>query len=211
MHIAVLHGMHHAYSDTPEDPHSPVQKPFFAMMWRTHLIYHDLKTRRVAPEARFEGRVPSWPLVDEKLLLWPGTVAWIALYSLVYVAFATEWWMFLLLPVHFLLGPIHGGIVNYFGHKLGYRNFATRDNSKNTLVFDVLTMGELFQNNHHKHPMSTNFGARWFELNPAYQIMRVLAALRIIHAPRSAGLPALHEAAGVPRLGPGPVAPRGAT
>jgi stearoyl-CoA desaturase (delta-9 desaturase) len=63
---------------------------------------------------------------------------------------------------------------------VGYRNFESADNSKNTLVVDVLTMGELFQNNHHKWGQSPNFAVRWFEIDPSYQIMRVLSWLRII-------------------------------
>jgi stearoyl-CoA desaturase (delta-9 desaturase) len=178
---AILHRMHHAYSDTPKDPHSPMhQRNLFAMMWRTKKIYEDVKERRVAVEPRFEDGYPEWSLLDDKLSTMPLAVAWGTLYALVYIAFATHWWMFLLLPFHWFLGPVHGAIVNYCGHKIGYRNYASDDNSKNTLVFDVLTMGELFQNNHHKWGQSPNFAVRFFEIDPAYQIMRVLEFVRVI-------------------------------
>jgi stearoyl-CoA desaturase (delta-9 desaturase) len=78
------------------------------------------------------------------------------------------------------MGPVHGAIVNWCGHKYGYRNFASDDVSRNTLPFDFLTGGELFQNNHHESAMSPNFAARWFEIDPTYQVMRVLAALKVI-------------------------------
>lgn len=178
---AVMHRMHHAYSDTPKDPHSPVhQKNFFLMMWRTLRQYDDLRLGRVTPEARFDGGYPEWKLLDETLAGWGTSVAFGAAYTLYYVAFATHWWMFLLLPFHWLLGPTHGAIVNWLGHKVGYRNYDSADNSKNTLVFDVLTMGELFQNNHHKWGQSPNFAVRWFEIDPAYQFIRLLGWLRII-------------------------------
>ena len=178
---AVLHRMHHAYSDTARDPHSPVQEPnLFKMMWRTKTIYDDVKLQRVTVEPRFLGGCPQWKLFDETLSNMWVSVAWGTLYALVYVVFATHWWMFLLLPFHWLLGPVHGAIVNYLGHKLGYRNYESSDRSRNTLVFDVLTMGELFQNNHHHWGQSPDFAVRWFEIDPTYQIMRLLAALRII-------------------------------
>jgi stearoyl-CoA desaturase (delta-9 desaturase) len=41
-------------------------------------------------------------------------------------------------------------------------------------------MGELFQNNHHKYPMSPDFAARWFEVDPTWQVMRLLAKARVI-------------------------------
>jgi stearoyl-CoA desaturase (delta-9 desaturase) len=47
-------------------------------------------------------------------------------------------------------------------------------------VFDFVTMGELFQNNHHKFGMSPNFAARWFEVDPTYQIMKALQVVGII-------------------------------
>lgn len=178
---AVMHRMHHAYSDTEKDPHSPIHQPnFFRMMWRTKVQYADLKTRRVAPDARFDGGYPEWKLLDETLGGWGASVTWGTLYAVYYLAFATHWWMFLLLPFHWFMGPTHGAIVNYLGHKLGYRNYDSDDNSKNTLVFDVLTAGELFQNNHHKWGQSPNFAVRWFEIDPTYQFVRVLGWLGIV-------------------------------
>jgi stearoyl-CoA desaturase (delta-9 desaturase) len=88
--------------------------------------------------------------------------------------------MYALLPYHYIMGPVHGAIVNWCGHKYGYKNFDNGDKSRNTLIFDFVTMGELFQNNHHKFGMSPNFAIRWFELDPAYQVMRLLDLVGII-------------------------------
>ena len=95
------------------------------------------------------------------------------------------------------MGPIHGAIVNWCGHKYGYRSFDNGDQSRNTLPFDVVTMGELFQNNHHKYPMSPNFAARRFEIDPTWQVMRLLARFRVIEiaTPQRAVYPQLREAA----------------
>ena len=178
---AILHRMHHAYSDTPKDPHSPHQQPnYFKMMWVTKNIYHGFAHNEVEPEARFEGGMPVWPAIDRLGRSWIGRMAWVAGYTGVYLVFATHWWMFLLLPLHYVMGPIHGGIVNWCGHKYGYHNFENGDRSKNTLVFDFVTLGELFQNNHHKFGMSPNFAARWFEVDPTYQVMKVMNWMGII-------------------------------
>jgi stearoyl-CoA desaturase (delta-9 desaturase) len=183
---AIMHRMHHAYSDTPLDPHSPVQQGFLKMMWRTKLQFEGIKNRRIAVDPRFEGGYPEWKLFDTTLTNWPVSIAWGTLYTLFYIAFAPHWWLVVLMaPIHWFLGPIHGGIVNWFGHKLGYRNYDSKDNSKNTLPFDVLTMGELFQNNHHKWGQSPNFGVRWFEIDPAFQIMRLFSLLGIIDMSKS--------------------------
>jgi stearoyl-CoA desaturase (delta-9 desaturase) len=85
------------------------------------------------------------------------------------------------------MGPIHGAVVNWCGHKYGYQNFDNGDKSKNTLVFDFLMLGELFQNNHHKFPNRPNFAARWWEFDPTYPFMKFLHFVGIIHLRRAEG------------------------
>jgi stearoyl-CoA desaturase (Delta-9 desaturase) len=178
---ALLHREHHAFSDTIRDPHSPTNHPnVFSMMVATKDRYQAYVHRTAEPEARFLGNIPEWPLLERVGGSWITRVAWGLAYTGFYVAFATAWWQFLLLPAHWLMGPIHGAMVNWWGHRLGYRNFASRDFSRNTLPFDVLTMGELFQNNHHHASRRANFAARWFEIDPAYQVLRVLARVGLI-------------------------------
>jgi stearoyl-CoA desaturase (Delta-9 desaturase) len=172
--------MHHAFSDTAKDPHSPENHPnALAMMMFTKKRYDAFAYRREEPEARFDGNTPDWPALDRFSQRWVVRVGWIAAYTAFYAIFATGW-LWVLLPFHFVMGPIHGAIVNWCGHRYGYRNFDSRDVSRNTLLVDFITMGELFQNNHHKFAMSPNFAVRWFEIDPTYQGMRVLAALGII-------------------------------
>ncbi|HEX9296320.1 MAG TPA: acyl-CoA desaturase [Polyangiaceae bacterium] len=180
---AILHREHHAFSDTERDPHSPHVYPGLGkMMWQTKLRYEGLSTRRIVPEARFEGGYPVWPAVDHFFNRWPVRIGFGTAYTLFYLYFAPHWAYFLLLPIHYIMGPVHGAIVNYCGHKFGYRNFATPhgDKSRNTLPFDFVTWGELFQNNHHARAMSPKFAVRWFEIDPTWFIIRGLAALRII-------------------------------
>lgn len=179
---AILHRMHHAYSDTEKDPHSPM---FFKDVWQmtmhTKDIYLNYAKFNVEPEEQFRGGYPEWKLLDKISDSWFVRLGFVALYILFYVQFATAWWMFLLLPIHFFMGPVHGAIVNWCGHKYGYSNFDNHDNSKNTLPIDFLMMGELFQNNHHKLPNDVNFAQKKFELDPSYLIIKALNFLKIIH------------------------------
>jgi stearoyl-CoA desaturase (delta-9 desaturase) len=154
------------------------------MMWQTKGRYDAFCKGGLAPELRFQGDTPEWPALDAIADRWVTRLAFGSLYILVYIVFAPSWVYFLLLPIHFLMGPIHGAIVNWCGHKYGYRNFDTNDDSRNTLPFDFLTLGELFQNNHHKRGMSPNFAARWFEIDPTYSAIRIFAALGIIQIPQ---------------------------
>ena len=178
---AILHRQHHAFSDTEKDPHSPTNfSNVLTMMLHTKHRYDAYAYRREEPEPRFDGGTPEWPLLDRLGQSWVARVGWGAVYTLFYLHFATAWWMFLLLPLHYVMGPIHGAIVNWCGHRYGYKNFDNGDESRNTLPVDFLTGGELFQNNHHKFGMSPNFAVRRFEIDPCYQVMRLLAALHVI-------------------------------
>ena len=78
------------------------------------------------------------------------------------------------------MGPVHGAIVNWCGHRYGYRNFTTTDASRNSLPFDFVTLGELFQNNHHRASGRLNFASRPFELDPTYLFTRLLARTGVI-------------------------------
>ncbi len=178
---AIMHRMHHAYSDTEKDPHSPhFIKDVWGLMIKTKNIYLDYLRFKIEPEPQFIDRYPTWAFVDRFGDLWITRLLFVAFYVAFYVHFAEYWWMFLLLPIHFLMGPIHGAVVNWCGHKYGYSNYDNNDHSKNTLPLDFLMLGELFQNNHHKRPNDVNFAQRWFELDPSYPVIKLLHTLRII-------------------------------
>ncbi|GAB2771642.1 acyl-CoA desaturase [Rhabdobacter roseus] len=182
---AILHRMHHAFSDTERDPHSPHHtKNVFTMMWETKDIYNAVLNRKRAVETQFDRNYPEWRLIEKLGDSWVSRLGWGILYAvfyvLAYVYLDMHWVFFLLLPIHFLMGPIHGAIVNWSGHKYGYQNFDNNDKSKNSLIVDFLMMGELFQNNHHKRPNSLNFGSQWFEFDPTYPVIKLLSKLKII-------------------------------
>ena len=77
------------------------------------------------------------------------------------------------------MGPLQGAIVNWCGHKYGYRNFDSVDQSKNTGPWGILLMGELFQNNHHHKKDDANFAKKWFEFDIGWMWFTVLQKLKL--------------------------------
>jgi stearoyl-CoA desaturase (Delta-9 desaturase) len=176
---ALLHQAHHKYSDTEKDPHSPHFYPSInKMMMKTFHDYHSLVKQPVG--LREDHYYPTWPLLDKFATTWTHTFLWLGSYVLLYSLIVTSPWQYLFLVLHILMGPIQGATVNWFGHKLGYRNFALPDKSRNTLPVDLLLMGELYQNNHHQFPMQINFAHRWFEFDPTYPLIFVLNKLHLL-------------------------------
>lgn len=182
----VMHRMHHAFADTPNDPHSPkYDETIFKMMWKTKTIYSDITNERVTVDARFTDGVPKWAAFDKFARSWVSRLVWAALYVSVYWIYADAWYLWLLLPIQFLLSPVHGAIINWFAHLYGYRNFEVGDTSRNFLPLDFLMMGESYHNNHHKHGSRANFGGvRWHEIDPTYQVIKLFNLLGIINMPK---------------------------
>ena len=188
----VMHRMHHAFADTEKDPHSPkFSTNLFSMMWSTKDIYTAITTGKQKVEARFTKGVPNWASFDIFARSWVSRLFWGVVYIAFYIAFAPSAWFFFLIPVHFLMGPVHGVVINWFAHRLGYTNFKVSDTSKNLLPFDFLMMGEGYHNNHHKHGSRANFGGiRWHEIDPTYIIIKVLHFFKIIRLKKSASMTA---------------------
>ena len=178
----VMHRMHHEYSDTVKDPHSPhFFKDIWGMMWNTIVIFKSFKTRKNLPEPQFTREyLPVWNKLDHLGDHVITRISFALLYVGIYVAFAPSLWWFLLLPIHFLMGPIQGAIVNWCGHKYGYINYHNGDHSKNSSPFGIVMMGELFQNNHHHQKYNANFARKWFEFDLTYIIMLGLNKMKII-------------------------------
>ncbi|GAA4110612.1 acyl-CoA desaturase [Aquimarina addita] len=184
----VMHRMHHAYVDTEKDPHSPkYDSNLFSMMWRTKSIYQDINNNRIELDTKFTKNTPQWAKFDNFASSTTSRVIWGLLYTLFFYFFATAWWQWLFLPVAFLMAPIHGVIINWFGHIVGYTNFQVNNTSKNLLPFDFLMMGEGYHNNHHKYSHRANFGGiRWYEIDPTFYIMIFLNSIGIIQLKKRA-------------------------
>ncbi len=177
----LLHRLHHAHTDTEADPHSPhFSENIPLLLLKTRNSYHSIYTGSTVVDARYHRNLPKWEAFDRMAHNWVSRMAWGAIYVLIYWFIATEWWMWLFLPVTFALGAIQGLAVNWWAHRFGYSNYDNGDTSKNILPFDFLFWGEAYHNNHHKYPGRVNNAIRWFEFDPGYWAMRLMHKLGVI-------------------------------
>ena len=62
---AIMHRMHHAFSDTEKDPHSPhFFKEVMSMMKYTYKIFSGIHNNKLQFDAKFDRNFPEWKTVD---------------------------------------------------------------------------------------------------------------------------------------------------
>jgi stearoyl-CoA desaturase (delta-9 desaturase) len=172
------HRVHHKLSDQPGDVHSAKLDGFFwshvgwilSKRW-DKTDYEKIRDLEKYPELRWL----------EKHFLVPPTVLGIALFAIGGVH-ALVWG---LLVSTVLLW--HGTFtINSLTHMFGRRRYATTDNSRNSAILAVVTMGEGWHNNHHYYQRSVRQGFYWWEIDPTFYILKAMEALGLVwdlHAP----------------------------
>ncbi len=166
------HRMHHRYSDLDDDVHSPRDG-----FWWSHVGWI-LSTRYKATDLAAIRDFAAYP--ELRLL---DRYSWAPPWALGIACFALGGWGGLL--IGFFLSTVllwHGTfVVNSLTHLFGRRRFATTDTSRNSLVIALITGGEGWHNNHHYLPASVRQGFAWWEFDPTWYTLRVLAALHLVH------------------------------
>jgi fatty-acid desaturase len=166
---AATHRLHHMRSDQEGDPHSPLDGPWWSHMnwlwvYRTP-EQRDRLFKRFAPDLMhdrmmlfFEKTYGLWLIASGiGLYAWGGLpfLVWGLCVRMVFMYHST--WF-----------------VNSATHLWGYRNYETKDESRNLWWVAVLAYGEGWHNNHHAHPHTARAGHRWWELDPTFWAIRTL-------------------------------------
>jgi fatty-acid desaturase len=186
--FVAYHRMHHRYSDNELDPHTPRNSLAWGHMgWvvceSAKIEWADMYQQyaKDVVSDRFYRRFERQPLV-----VW----LWLA-HAVVYLAVgfgigllttgatASAW--------QFGISVLVWGVfvrtvamwhitwsVNSAAHTWGYRNYETRDSSRNNWLAAILSNGDGWHNNHHATPRAADHGQRWFELDVAYITIHLL-------------------------------------
>ena len=182
---ASQHRHHHATSEQADDAHSPVQHGFIwsHMGWflsDAHFATRNERVKELAqyPELRFLDRFDVVVPIFFALAIF-GLGEWLA-----YAApqLGTDGWQ--LLVWGFAISTValyHATFsVNSLAHTWGSRRYETRDQSRNNPLLALLTLGEGWHNNHHHYPGSARQGFYWWEIDPTWYGLKLLAACGLI-------------------------------
>jgi stearoyl-CoA desaturase (delta-9 desaturase) len=168
-----VHIYHHATSDTPKDPHSPVQKGLARVFFMGALDYNSAKSW---PEVlKIRNRLPRnayEQFIADHVFLGPILMA-----TFCFITFGPLFGSILAI-MNFVITPLFAvGGVNALAHYMGYRNYSSQDNSRNIgFIFPLnfIICGELDHNNHHHYPKSPSFAHRWYEFDIGWLYVRAL-------------------------------------
>ena len=169
---AAHHRKHHRHADTELDVHSPAQHGFWwsHMGWITSRANYPTDVAQVPDLARY----PELRFLDQHDLVVP-----ILLAVLLFAIGGAQWliWGFFVSTVVLFHATC---LINSLAHTLGTRRYNTDDDSRNSLLLALITLGEGWHNNHHKFPGAARQGFFWWEIDLSYYGLWLLERLRII-------------------------------
>jgi stearoyl-CoA desaturase (delta-9 desaturase) len=186
-----IHRMHHQHSDHQPDPHSPwVNFLWGHVGW---LLFIDRRHDGVVHFERYARdllRDPFYFRLERKLMwFWVYVIHAAIIVSIGYfyglatmashtqaLWLAASWFTWAVIARTIFTLHVTWA-VNSVCHTWGYRNYETRDESTNSWWVALFTFGEGWHNNHHADQRSAQHGHRWFELDPSWWAINLMAKM----------------------------------
>jgi stearoyl-CoA desaturase (delta-9 desaturase) len=181
-----IHRKHHAKCETSDDPHSPQVFGIRKVLLEGTELYREESKNLETLERYGHGTPDDWL---ERNLYTRHSVLGIVLLLIADLAFFgvvgfSVW------GVQLLWIPVWAaGVINGVGHYWGYRNYETRDASRNIVPWGVVIGGEELHNNHHAFPSSARLSNKWWEFDIGWFYIRILQVLRLARVKKVAPTP----------------------
>jgi len=191
---ATHHRMHHQFSDTDKDLHSPKVKGF----WWAHMGW-SLYLNGDWIDSKYAQMVPD--LLHYKELIWIDNYWYfctIGELSLYYVIGGYE---LMSLGVLSMVLAIHGeSLTNSMGHTFGSRPFDCQFNAgcdaRNNWFLAFVNGGEGWHNNHHACMRSARHGFEWWQIDTVFYTIQALSWIGLVwdvQLPDNGQLHKVHE------------------
>lgn len=172
--VIIHKGYHHPKADTEDDPHSPIHG-----FWQSYIGWMLTKD-----PAGYSPRSSIHLLRDPaqrtfQYWYYPIIYGTVVCLYLVSPYLAGAYFMASALCLHQNL------MVNWLCHKgtIGYKSYPNSSNARNLPWLSPITWGLSLHNNHHHDPGSYTLSRKWWELDPASWVIKLVATSR--REPRS--------------------------
>ena len=166
------HRVHHAFTETDKDPHTPRDGTYWA-----HMGWIFRGTAQNQPEATVKRYSPD--LLRDPYMVFLEKYYFLTPIAMGIVLMAIGGWQMVVWGIFFrtVIGWHFTWLVNSATHLWGSRRFDTRDDSRNNGLIAAVTFGEGWHNNHHAFPRSARHGLTWKEIDPNWIQIRFLEKL----------------------------------
>jgi stearoyl-CoA desaturase (delta-9 desaturase) len=171
-----IHRKHHKDTDRAEDPHSPLIYGIKTVLFKGALLYNRASKDTAMVDSFGVGTPNDW---IERHLYTPYHKLGILLMLVIDLVLFGPWG-FLVWGIQMIWIPFWAaGVINGIGHWWGYRNHATRDNSRNIVPWGIIVGGEELHNNHHRYPASPKLSSKIWEIDIGYIWLELFRLLRL--------------------------------
>ena len=167
-----VHRVHHAYSDRPQDPHSPTRG-----FWWAHIGWLLVDDEFLDSWDRYSKWAPD--LAKDPVHRFLNNTHGLYQFLLGGLLYLIGGWSFVVWGVFVRTVFVWHStwLVNSASHIWGYRTYKTGERSTNNWWVAALTFGEGWHNNHHAFLSSAAHGLRWWEVDVTYAAIRLLGWL----------------------------------
>jgi stearoyl-CoA desaturase (delta-9 desaturase) len=195
---AATHRRHHRFSDSERDPHSSNAGFFWSHLgWFLYSNENTDPSKILEEYARDLMRNHFYAWVESSfnwfaIVLASWGVFFVAgyLYGLIGSASQLE---ALRLGMSFLIWGVFVRTVLVWhttwlsascSHRIGYRNFDTPDDSRNSWLLTLLLFGDGWANNHHAMPQNPRNTVKWWEFDVGWLIIKCLVWAGVARIPQ---------------------------
>ena len=163
-----VHRRHHAFSDTPQDPHSPIQLGFWAVQLGNAKLYRDT-IRDGVTVTKYSRDLPPDRL---DRMLFDHALAGLAIGIGFLVVVLGPVAGLLAAGIHTVVYLMTNAAINAVGHTFGKRPYDNVATNNQWLAW--ISGGEGLHNNHHAAPTSARFALGRGQGDPGWWLIRLL-------------------------------------
>ena len=188
-----VHRKHHAFCETPDDPHSPQVYGLKKVLLEGAELYKEEAVKQETLEKFGRGCPDDW--LERNIYLRFPNAGIVTLVISCLVLFGVPG--IIIIAVQLASMPVFAaGVINGLGHHSGYRNFECDDAATNIVPWGLLIGGEELHNNHHAFPTSAKFSVRKWEFDIGWLYIRLFSVLGLARVNRVAPQPVIDSTPG---------------
>jgi stearoyl-CoA desaturase (delta-9 desaturase) len=160
INYCMIHRHHHKFSDTANDPHNPKE---IGILKSLFMVYKPVQINPNIVRDLFKDKELKFlhSYYYYIIMVWILLLAFISIEALI---------IFFSLPALICwISVVAIGIIPHLGD---YRSSQTSDNSHNSVIASILSIGEGWHNYHHANPKDYRHGKKWWEFDPAAKLIK---------------------------------------